>query len=169
MKFIDEKGRFFGVLNIIDLLIILLVLGAIAGIFAKTSVLKRINRNFTEVPARMQLIVENVRQTTADAVKPGDIIKEVRSGEQLGVVKEVKVEDYKEKAADSQGNWHMSPVPDKKTIFITLEGNLKSYNNEFRAGQTDIKIGSKVNVKSNMYTFEGYILKIETIKQGNGK
>jgi hypothetical protein len=105
MKFF-EKGKIFGLLNIIDLIIILLILGAIWGVFAKTSLLGRIKQNYVVSPIQVLIIVENVRQYTVDVVKPGDLIKESRSGEQLGVVKEVMVEDYKEKAV-----WRMSPVP----------------------------------------------------------
>lgn len=165
MKLIDEKGRIFGFLNIIDLIIILLLLGAIWGIFTKTAVLKRLGKNYTVSRVQIVVLVENVRQYTVDVVKPGDVIKELRSGEQVGVVKEVKVEDYKEKAPDAQGVWHLSPVPDKKNIYLTLEGNLKAYNKEFRAGQTDVKVGTKINLKSTLYNFESFVLKVQELEQ----
>jgi len=162
MKFF-EKGKLFGLLNIVDLIIVLLILGAIWGIFAKTSLLGHIKQNYTVSPVRVLIIVEGVRQYTVDVVKPGDPIKESRSGEQLGVVKEVKVEDHKEKTSDAQGVWHMSPVPGKKNIYLTVEGNLKAYNDEFKVGQTDIKVGTKITLKSKLYNFEGFILKFQEI------
>ena len=36
-----EKGKLFGLLNIVDIIVILLVVGAVVGVAAKTSVLRK--------------------------------------------------------------------------------------------------------------------------------
>ncbi len=91
----------------------------------------------------------------------GDVIRELRSGAELGVVKDVKVQDHRKQAPDAQGNWHMSVVPGRKTVILTVEGDLPAYNHQFRVGQADVKVGSKITISSNRYNFEGVFIKVE--------
>lgn len=155
-----EKGKLFGYLNIFDIIIILLIAGAAAGLFAKTTLLKKMVRDYTVKPARVELLVENIYPQEAAEIKPGAQVTELRSGELLGTVREVRVDYYRDKAADSQGNIHWSPVPGKRNAIITVEGNLKSYNGFFRVGQVNIGAGAKINITSPAFAFQAEILRV---------
>jgi hypothetical protein len=58
----------------------------------------------------------------------------------------------------------MNPVPGRKTVILTLDGNLTAYNHQFRVGTFDIKVGSKITINSDLYQFEGVIIGVEEIK-----
>ncbi|RJQ24500.1 MAG: DUF4330 domain-containing protein [Peptococcaceae bacterium] len=161
MKLIDDRGRLFGLINIIDLFVVLIVLGVVWGLLTRTAVLERLNRSYAEKPVEILFLVENVRQYTVDAIQPGEVVRELRSDETVGTIRTVEVRDYKEKVPDLEGNWHMSPVPGKKELFITVEGRLKEYNGAFRVGQSDIKVGSKVTLKGKRFNVETFVLKIQ--------
>ncbi len=159
-----EKGKLFGLLNIVDIIVILLVLAAVAGVGAKSTVFKKMLVKSTVSHVRTVVFVDDILPVSAAAPKVGDDVR-VMSGGELGVVKEIQVQDHVEKAADAQGNWHMNPVPGKKTLLLTLEGDLTAYNHQFRVGQTDVKVGSKITVSSDLYNFsECYIIKVEELK-----
>lgn len=159
-----EKGKLFGLLNIVDIIVILLVLAAVAGVLAKSSVLERMMVKSTVSHVRTQYYVEDIIPASAAVPQIGDIVRDIRSGGELGAVKEISVQDYHEQAADAQGNWHMSPVPGKKTVILTAEGEMTKYNNQFRVGQSDIKVGSKITISSDLYNFEAIIIKVEEIR-----
>ncbi len=158
-----EKGKLFGLLNIVDIIVILLVVAAVVGVGAKTSVLRKMTAKSTVSLVRTQVFIDDILPVSAAAPQVGDIVMELSSGEELGVVKEVKVEDHVEKASDAQGNWHMNPVPGRKSVTLTLEGELTAYNHQFRVGQADIKIGSKITITSDLYQFEGVIIGVEEV------
>ncbi|HHW40028.1 MAG TPA: DUF4330 domain-containing protein [Syntrophomonadaceae bacterium] len=159
-----EKGKLFGCLNIFDVVIVLLILGAVGGLFAKTATLKKVMKDYTVSRVRTVLLVNNVYPEQAEAVRPGAVVSELRSGEALGVVKDVRVKDYMEKASDAQGNWHWSPVPGKKDVFITVEGDLKSYNGILRVGQVNVAAGCKINITSPGFGFEAQVLKVDVLQ-----
>lgn len=161
MRIIDDRGRLFGLINVIDLLVVVVVVGVVWGLLTRTAVLERLTRSYVEKPVEILFLAENVRQYTVDAVQPGEVLRELRSDGEVGTVKTVEVRDYKEKAPDAEGNWHMSPVPGKKELYITVEGRLKEYNGAFRVGQSDIKVGSKVTLKGKRFNVETYVLKIQ--------
>ncbi|RJQ29377.1 MAG: DUF4330 domain-containing protein [Peptococcaceae bacterium] len=161
MKLIDDRGRIFGLINIIDLLVILVVLGVIWGLLTRTAVLERFNRSYEEKPVEILFLVENVRQYTVDVIQPGEVVREFRSDETVGTIKTVEVRDYKEKAPDAAGNWHMSPVPGKKELYITVEGRVKEYNGVFKVGQSDLKVGGKITLKGKRFNVETFVLKIQ--------
>jgi hypothetical protein len=159
-----EKGKLFGLLNIVDIIVILLVVAAVVGVGAKTSVLRKMTAKSTVSPVRTEVFVDDILPVTAAAPKVGDVVRELSSGEELGVVKDVKVEDHVEKASDAQGNWHMNPVPGRKSVTLTLEGDLTAYNNQFRVGTMNIKVGSKITISSDLYQFESVIIGVEEIR-----
>ena len=160
-----EKGKLFGLLNIVDIIVVLVVLAAVAGVIAKTSVFNKMMVKSTVSPVRVQLYVDDILPVSAAAPQVGDVVREFSSGEELGVVKAINVQDHLEKAADAQGNWHMNPVPGRKTVILILEGDLAAYNHQFRVGQADVKVGSKIRISSDLYNFvDGVIIKVEEIK-----
>ena len=159
-----EKGKLFGLLNIVDIIVILLVVGAVVGVAAKTSVLRKMVVKSTVSYVRTQVFVDDILPVSAAAPKVGHVVRELSSGDELGVVKDVKVEDHVEKASDAQGNWHMNPVPGRKTVILTLEGDLTAYNHQFRVGTMNVKVGSKITISSDLYQFEGVIIGVEEIR-----
>ncbi|MGD0153000.1 MAG: DUF4330 domain-containing protein [Thermacetogeniaceae bacterium] len=159
-----EKGKLFGLLNIVDIIVILLVLAAVAGVAAKSTVFKKMLVKSTVSHVRTVVYVDDILPVSAAAPQVGDVVRELRSGDELGVVKEIQIQDHLEKASDAQGNWHMNPVPGKKALLLTLDGDLAAYNHQFRVGQADVKVGSKITITSDLYNFEGVIIKVEELK-----
>jgi hypothetical protein len=158
-----EKGKLFGLLNIVDIIVILLVLGVVVGVGAKTSVFRRMTAKSTVSLVRTQVFVDDILPEAAAVPKVGDVVSEI-GGQELGVVKHIEVEDHVEKASDAQGNWHMNPVPGRKTVILTLEGDLPAYNNQFRVGTMNVKVGSKLTIDGDLYQFDATIIEVEVIK-----
>ena len=50
-----EKGKLFGLLNIVDIIVILLVVAAVMGVTAKTHVLRRMAVKSAVVPVRTEV------------------------------------------------------------------------------------------------------------------
>ncbi len=160
-----EKGKLFGLLNAVDIIVILLVLAAVVGVAAKTSVLKKMMVKSTVSDVRTTIFVDDILPVSAATPQLGDVVMEKNSGEEIGVVKAIQIQPHLEKASDAQGVWHMNPVPGKDTLILTVEGEIPSYNNQFRVGQADIKVGSNIIISSYLWNFSpAVIIKVEEIK-----
>jgi hypothetical protein len=163
-----EKGKLFGLLNVVDIVVVLVVLAAIVGVVAKTHVLRKMTAKSAVVPVRTVVYIDDILPVEAQVPKAGDVIREFSSGDELGVVRAIQIEDHREKAADAQGNWHMNPVPGRKTLILTLDGSLTDSSNQIKVGTIDVKVGGKITITSDLYSFQGYIIDVETGPNAQG-
>ena len=60
-----EKGKLFGLLNIIDIIVILLVVAAVVGVGAKTSVLRKMTAKSTVSLVRTQVFIDDILPESA--------------------------------------------------------------------------------------------------------
>lgn len=119
---VDEKGRLFKKINLIDLLIILIVLAAGIFVFYKFG-----KANITTVfekkePVILTFTVESVPDYTANAVKEGAVVTDKVSSAQLGKVTKAVVGPDISYAYDNSGRWVQSSKPGYASIELTVEG-----------------------------------------------
>jgi hypothetical protein len=84
MAIIDQKGRLFGLINLLDLVVLLAVLGA-AGLFGYKTFFEN------EAPVgnqtvQVQFQVDRVRQPTINELQVGAVVFDGKSGAQLGKI-----------------------------------------------------------------------------------
>ena len=79
-----EKGKLFGLLNIVDIIVILLVVGAVVGVAAKTSVLRKMVVKSTVSHVRTQVFIDDILPVTAAAPKVGDVVRELQFRRRVG-------------------------------------------------------------------------------------
>jgi 3D (Asp-Asp-Asp) domain-containing protein len=157
-----DKKKLFGVLNAVDIIVILIVLAAVVGVGAKTHLLRKMTAKTTVVPVQTQVYIEDILPSSAAVPQVGDAVNTL-SGDELGVVTNAQIEDYLLQASDAQGNWHMSPVPGRDTLVLTLDGRLTDNNGAFRSGTTSVKVGSKVTISGNLYQFDGVFVQVKEL------
>ena len=93
MKIINEKGKLFGIINIIDLGVILIIALLIGG------GAKRMKKNpgitAETKKALITIEVSDVRTPTVDGIVIGDPLYHYDKGEKIGDIVDKKVENYK--------------------------------------------------------------------------
>lgn len=152
MKIIDKKGRLFGVINLIDLLFILLVVGAV--VFGVKRVGGTRVANEPAQPGHMTLMVRNVRKVTVDNIKPGDKLYHYDKGVYLGEITDVRVEPLKD-TTEYQGQFILAEVPDKYEVYIDVKAEVSENDQTYTIGGEQIKIGNEYRVKSKTSAFFG--------------
>lgn len=159
MRLIDEKGKVFGIINIIDLIILLLIVLVGAGAAYK----------FTHKTAQgeiktveFEVMVPCVRPELAEAVKVGD--KMVQGGSYTPVtVKSVDIKPGLSVNLNAQGHKVISYDPYMKDVFVVNEGKVNISSATITMGGQEIRIGKDYYVKSRDYELKGTIMKI-TVK-----
>lgn len=103
MPWLDERGRLFGRVNIVDLTVLALVLMVAARLGLKSRLLRAVNPS-TVKPVEVVLVVEDVRQATADAMEEGETVLNTKSNAVFGklVKKEVRPAQKEVETADGR-------------------------------------------------------------------
>ena len=119
---IDNKGKLFGKINIIDLSVIFIILLALILTFIKFNY-NPIKNDKTQTTIQYTLAVKGVRDFTVNAFKEGDEIFESVSENSLGKIISVHTKDTEKYMADANGDFKLATVPEQKDLFLTIECN----------------------------------------------
>lgn len=158
-----NKKKFFGLLNIVDVFIIIIVIAiAIFGI----KIIRSNSNNSAISSAKTKEIeyVVNSQQQSLEAVKyvkVGDKIWNSVNLQYLGVVTNVEyVNQTVPMFNPSTGAYEEYEVPNKYSINITIKGNGTESDENIIVEGSNTKIGAQLNVKGRGYVFISFIVDI---------
>lgn len=161
MNLIDKKGRIFGLINIIDLLIILLIL-AVVGRFAL-----KVQQQPAGVESKnieVVLLVKEVRDATANVIKEGDIVRETKTNMVLGKVTKVEILPSDTLVNTADGRVVNYPNPILKDVYVTLVGSGTAGENATVIGNSEIRVGTILNAKTNVYSVISTVMGIQVLE-----
>ena len=121
---IDEKGKLFGKISVVDILIIVVIfLGAIF-LYQKFSDkdVSLISKEQTG-KVRMTCVGLMIPNELTTIIKKGDAVKDYTNNNYYGTVVDVKYGDSPYYAYNSEGKMILSPKPGYKLVTVTIEGN----------------------------------------------
>lgn len=127
---IDKKGKLFGKINVIDLIIVVVLIAA-AGIFGYKYLSGNQMVASSEVPATITFYAEEVSDFVLDGtIKEGDVVYDVQEKSNIGTVKSVTYGESVSYIETSDGRWVKTTKPDYQSVTITCE----AYGTEFPNG-----------------------------------
>ncbi len=123
MKLIDENGRLFGKISVVDLLAIVVVAVLAVALQFKG----RQTHTGISVPQQKisyQIQVQGIRSYVGDAVRVGDQFFELNadSGGSLGKITDIQTFPGTKSAELSDGTCETLPVEDSVDLLLTVEG-----------------------------------------------
>ncbi len=154
MKVIDEKGKVFGKINIIDMAIILLVVALFAGVGYKLFFQK--NNGVSEQPTKKEkvevsFLVKGCTPEIKDSIKKGDklIVNNQLSDAEVTAV---EVSNSKTTTVDEKGNLSVAENP----LVVDLKINVNILGDVSEAGVTFNDEMIKVNADFILETMSFY-------------
>lgn len=160
MRLIDGKGRVLGIINIIDLLVILLILGVV-GRYAIKSQIKPAGVQTKNI--EITLLVKDVREATSGVIKEGDIVRETKTNLVLGKVTKVEVKPADTLVNTADGRVVNYPNPVLKDVYVTLVGTGTAGENAVVVGNSEVRIGTQLSVKTNIYAVLTTVMGIKVL------
>ncbi len=160
MSLINKDGKLFGIINIIDLAVILLIaVVAIGGAYR----LKKSSPDMVSQSnkALVQVEVTDVRQPSVDGIKEGDELYHYDKSQYFGKIVEKKVENLKQPVATDDGRLVLADVPEKYRVLLTVEGDAKSSKDITIIGGEEIRIGTQYRLKNKNIAMFGTVLGTE--------
>ena len=151
MKIIDNNGRLFGKISIIDVFVLLVVAVLAVGLYLKTNTMTHTSTAIPNDVIEYRVRVQSTYPYVADAIQVGDkVFDEDTPGiGSVGVITAVEVTPGSEQITFYDGTAAMAPTEDTVNVLVSIRGegviNDKSYllNRVYSLG---------VNSARNFYT-----------------
>ncbi len=164
MKVVDEKGKLFGLINVVDLIVLVAVIAVVGAIGVQllgdkvTNVVSEKVDCYAEVAiigAAPRIYEEAMRQELAGE-------KLVSGNEYLeGTVEDVWLEDYWMQAITSDGRIVDAKDPTKKTIVVLIRTTVAKDAASPKIGSQEVRAGRTYIVKTQTFESSGTIRYVE--------
>lgn len=161
MKIIDEKGKIFGKINIIDLIfLIIIVVAIVGGVFRlkDSTIVAETSEHGT-----VTLMVTNVRDATVDNIKVGQDLYHYDKGVLFGNIKDKNVEPFTN-PIDYEDEWIEADVPNRYIVYIDMDVDITETEKSYVIGGEEIRVGNEYRVKSKTSAFTGTCVGIQVDK-----
>ena len=150
MKIIDEKGKLFGIMNIIDLCVLsfgALVIAVVVMFFSANSTMD------TEAKqTKITIEVTAIEKDLCDVMRPNKNIFDRIQNKALGKLVDVKIEPSEEYNISIETGEHVkSSVPDRYNAKLLVEAE----------SAEDLYVGKRMSVETKDFMASGYIIDIE--------
>jgi hypothetical protein len=157
VKFVDDRGRLFGIINIVDMLVLLAVLLVLGGAYYKT---RGGAAAGAENTVRFTVLAPIQRPEVAAAIKVGDRI--VSGSSYTGVViKELKTRPSELVATAADGRRVLTTDPYYLDVIATMEAKTSVSGATINMGGQEIRAGKDYFVKSLTYEVKGTITEVQ--------
>lgn len=144
---IDKKGKLFGKLSIIDLLIVVVVIGAIAGFAYKITKSNAVTPFTKTDQLEMILSTDDVESFVLGSIHEGDIVKDRVSNVVLGTLQSIEYGDAKIQGFSDTGEAVVSSRPDHISLKIkTIGSGLYSEKSTSSIGNVNYYINRSMEV-----------------------
>jgi hypothetical protein len=154
---IDEKGRLFGFINIIDLTVLILILVIALGFFFRHKNTEPVVTN----TATVKVICPYLRPEVAGQIHAGDQLL-ARGQLQPVYIKDVKVVTARDSDTRADGTLVLQQHPFRKDVYLTLEGPVSYTGAELYMAGQGIRAGlDKYILKTQVVEVTGEILEVE--------
>lgn len=160
MKIINEKGKLFGIINIIDLTVLLvialLLVGGIQRMKSQPVVVSE------DTKAVLTYRVSDIRMVYIENMVVGDELYHYDRDGLVGEIIGVDYEPYTE-PVESNGKWIDAVVPDKYIATVTVEAKVKDNPDMMLVGGEETRIGTQHRLKNKRISFFGNVFEIEVL------
>jgi hypothetical protein len=164
MAVLDNKGRLFGRLNIIDCLAVILVVAlAAAAVYRFTA--SGMTKD-TNCRVRYTLVIRPVRDFTLEFYDKGLPCYDKAKQEYIGDVDGFRFERYQLSGVMNDGTYKMADRPEQSTVYLDIVADARETDTAFLLnGAYELKVGSEININTKYVDVTGTVVSAEVIEQ----
>jgi len=167
---IDGRGRLFGKISVIDVLIVIVLVVAVAVVGYRFTKLQAAGP-FPAKQDRLRVVFyqEEVNDFTAKTVKKGDPAKDALLNVSFGQVVDVKTDKSVSIVKSDKGEYHVSSKEGYCSVYITMETNGSVGNSGATIGNSVYYIGQTITLHAGNAVFFGKIFDFQKVSAGEGE
>ena len=157
---IDEKGKLFGKISIIDICVILIVIIGIAGMYITYSNIREgkldgnanvaLNSSNALETAEIDFKLNEVRDVTKNSIIVGDSVYTAKEGTLIGTIKNIEAKPTIKNVVSDNGAVYQATVPEKfdVTIIVEVKG-VKIDNGFYTENGEQLLYGDEFEIKTS--------------------
>lgn len=160
MKFLDERGKLFGIINLIDLAVVLLLVFLAAGVYYKSERLTE-QTPLTTTPITMEFLALDVPEVVAGQIKAGDGAWDRDTNSYLGKIIKVEVRPAQMMTPTADGKQVLAQLPTRQDVLMTIQGEGQVSESDVRLGRRDVRAGLTIFMNSQSWMVRGIFQQIK--------
>lgn len=160
MKVINEKGKLFGVINIVDLLVLIAAIAVVAGVGYKLFAPQIQSATAAQVPMTVTVRVRGATPFLVEEVQRNSQVgKHIVSGNSYtdAVITDMQIEDYVQQVTTADGRIVDALDGTKKDLVFTIETTVPEGTASPTIGTQEVRAGRTFIVKTNDFETTGNI------------
>ncbi len=161
-RFLDARGRIFGKVNIVDLIVLIVIVAVVVFAVVRTT-----GDSSATIPIQVTYTVEEVRQGTVDAitkaVQAGATVRD-DGGTVLGTVLKATAHPTKEEVPTPEGELKPFDSPVFSDVDIVVQGQARISNSTYRIGSVFMRVGKKVSLVGPGFEVQTLIMFVGEVK-----
>lgn len=155
--FVDEKGKLFGKINLLDLFLLIAILAiiAVAGLYFMNH-----TKSVETLPVTYIIEIQNKEEAFFDHIHEGEAVTDTITGVSVGVISGFNKEPAQ--VITPAGNELIAVSPEGRCdgyVQITVDATISVP--DMLANDIPIKIGRNVSFRSETTAIQGYIVDME--------
>jgi hypothetical protein len=159
-KLIDDNGKIFGFINIIDFCVLVLLLIVAIGTFYKFKS-HATNINGSSQKIHYQILIKDVKKSSVKFYQKNLSVSDSKTGVFLGTITNFSIKDYYDYVTDINGVVHYAQKPDKIQILLDVEANAVETEQAYLIGGTyELKSGADIYIMTKYADVIGTVEKI---------
>lgn len=169
MRLLDDKGRVFGKISIVDLgVILVLAVAALWFGYAKWGRNLGAETAIKEQEMEIVIVISGIRPGTAQAFADSTNIFEFKTGVPLGVVADVEVEPAVVYYMDETGRYIRDVTRDRVNAYVKVKGSGRVGADSITMNGIEVRVGLSLGVHTKYAQASGFIVSMN-LGPGEGK
>ncbi|MBQ7566286.1 MAG: DUF4330 domain-containing protein [Oscillospiraceae bacterium] len=169
MKIIDSKGRLFGKINLIDLLVILLIVAVVVAAVLRYLNTETANNKYDESLNRhfvYTTICRVVYKEIAENAKDEAGHQLMAGGELVDdcFITAVEHRPYYESYVDADGKLQHQVSDEFCDVVFTIEATAPFVNNAYKVGTQEVRVGRTHIVKTDTFEMTGTVVSLTEVE-----
>ena len=163
---LDEKGRLFGKISIVDIGVLLLIAVLIGGVYYKFFMVDKDQNAAKFDTIEYKVLVEEVRQQSVDAIEIGADIYDVKTNSPMGRITDIEVLPATDQLTKADGTMVIAEKPERFNVLITIRVPGIETKYGFRAnGRLDINRESQQVMDTRMIEMVAKIVDVKNLSK----
>lgn len=163
-KIIDEKGKIFGLINVVDLTVLILIIAIISAIAIRLTSSKLNTENQNIVNGKKEIYVtlysNSVVPETLDTLNVGDKLVANNVFTNAEIVS-IDIEPAAYISTDAEGNVLLKEHPIWKDLNVVIKDTVNSSSPVLKAGNQEIRVNYNFILKTQQFEANCKVRKIE--------
>lgn len=161
-KLIDENGRLFGFVSVIDVLVVAVALVLAAALYTRNTALPIASAADPMDDITYQVVISNMPAGRLESLREGDYLYDKETFNLVGKIVGIEVEDCVISMLKADGTYVMAPIDSRYNVTLTVEAKaMKDERGHFYINRnTLVAVGWSMDFYTKTSLFGGTILEI---------